>query len=246
MITAPIVTSATPPGTGTPSSGGATTSTASITVTVPPNAVPEASSFVVQSVADVAALAAAAPLPTEEGRIVAAVSITARDASNAVITANFAEPVTVAATVPAEDIPAGTNLDDCVLVFWDGDGWIEVPSTATIAADGSVSVTATVEHFTLFAVKLRRDLRPPVIAAVLSPAAPTFGSLGLALAVFHGGSVDALETAARNAGASGIWVQDASGAYRLLVVGGPTFLRVDFEAGFPAGIGSAVAVTLTR
>lgn len=75
---------------------------------------------------------------------------------------------------------------------------------------------------------------------------PTFSASGQALVIFGGGSVDQLESAAQGAKATGAWVQDASGAYRLLVVGGPAFLKDQFRAQFPGGLGVNVAATLTR
>lgn len=73
-----------------------------------------------------------------------------------------------------------------------------------------------------------------------------FSASGQALAVFTGGSTTQLETAARAEDASGAWVQDALGRFRLLVVDGPPFLRQEFSAAFPAGLWSNVAVTLVR
>ncbi len=47
-------------------------------------------------------------------------------------------------------------------------------------------------------------------------------------------------------GADGVWAQDASGAYHLLVVNGPAFLRTTFASFFPNGFTSSTAVTLTK
>jgi hypothetical protein len=88
------------------------------------------------------------------------------------------------------------------------------------------------------------------VAAQTAPGAfvapPVFGSGGLALAVFGGGSVDDLENAARRAGASGVWAQDPTGASNLLVVGGPSFLTEPFRRALSAGFSGPTAVTLTR
>ena len=77
-------------------------------------------------------------------------------------------------------------------------------------------------------------------------APPNFGTGTQAAAVFLGGSVDQLEAAARSSATSGVWVQDKSGAFQLLVVGGPAFLRDTFTSKFPGGFASATALTLTR
>ena len=77
-------------------------------------------------------------------------------------------------------------------------------------------------------------------------APPKFGANGLAFAVFAGGTVEQLETAAGAAGASGVWAQDSTGAQQLLVVGGPAFLRDPFKAKIPNGFAGATAVALIR
>ena len=64
--------------------------------------------------------------------------------------------------------------------------------------------------------------------------------------MFSGGTFDQLEAAARAAGATGLWVQDSGGQFRLLVIGGPAFLRDQFRAAFPLGLTSNLAVTVVR
>ncbi|MGE3856011.1 MAG: IPT/TIG domain-containing protein [Dehalococcoidia bacterium] len=97
---------------------------------------------------------------------------------------------------------------------------------------------------------------PPVTPPVTTPPAsggaggfaapPRFSASGQALVIFGGGTPDQLETAASAAGATGVWVQDATGAYQLLVVGGPAFLKDQFRAQFPGGIGANTPASLTR
>lgn len=77
-------------------------------------------------------------------------------------------------------------------------------------------------------------------------APPTFSTAGLASVVFNGGTVDQLEAAALSQRATGVWVQDSTGVYQLLVVGGPSFLKDAVKAKFPAGFSGVAAVTLTR
>ena len=76
--------------------------------------------------------------------------------------------------------------------------------------------------------------------------APIFNAAGQASVVFLGGDADELESAALGVGASGVWAQDTSGTFRLLVVGGPAFLKDAFRSAFPAGFPGATAVSLTR
>ena len=64
--------------------------------------------------------------------------------------------------------------------------------------------------------------------------------------IFGGGSVDQLEAAGSAAKATGVWVQDASGAYQLLVVSGPAFLKDQFKAKFPNALSANTVATLTR
>mgnify|MGYP003353855537 FL=1 len=74
---------------------------------------------------------------------------------------------------------------------------------------------------------------------------PTFSLTGQAIGIFNGGSTDQLEAAASANRATGAWVQDASGAYQLLVVGGPAFLKEEFKKHF-AGLFPNTVVTLNR
>ena len=75
---------------------------------------------------------------------------------------------------------------------------------------------------------------------------PAFSASGQALVIFAGGSVEQLEAAASAARATGVWVQDAGGAFRLLVVGGPAFLKEQFAASFPGALSANTAATLVR
>lgn len=77
-------------------------------------------------------------------------------------------------------------------------------------------------------------------------AAPVvYAPSGQALVVFRGGTVAQLEAAARAANATGVWAQDASGSYQLLILGGAAFIRDAFIAKIPAFAGDT-AVTLIR
>ena len=75
-------------------------------------------------------------------------------------------------------------------------------------------------------------------------ASPVFSESGLAAVVFNGGTPAQLESASLQVGATGAWVQDSSGTFRLLIVGGPAFLSTTFSGAFPNGLG-ITAVTLT-
>jgi hypothetical protein len=75
---------------------------------------------------------------------------------------------------------------------------------------------------------------------------PTFGVGTSAAVVFAGGTVDQLEAATIAAGAAGVWVQDSTGAYQLLIANGPSFLNDAFRARFVGGFATTVGVTLVR
>ena len=73
---------------------------------------------------------------------------------------------------------------------------------------------------------------------------PVYSASRQASAVFRGGTIDQLEAAARGANAGGVWAQSSNGAFQLLIVDGPAFLRAPFTAQFPTGFSTSTAVTL--
>ena len=117
-------------------------------------------------------------------------------------------------------------------------------------ADGSPElITDTVivrVATTVASTPVATPLAAPTGSAGRFSATPVFSPGGQALAIYVGGTVAQLEAAARTSNATGIWVQDASGGYQLLVVNGPAFLRDAFAARFASGFAGVVAVTLVR
>ena len=95
-------------------------------------------------------------------------------------------------------------------------------------------------------VSVRTNTSAPALGSGAFVAPPVFSTGGLALAVYGGGTVDQLEAAVRSAGGSGVWIQDGSGAYQLLVVGGPAFINAPVRTAFANGFTTPTAVTLTR
>ena len=86
----------------------------------------------------------------------------------------------------------------------------------------------------------------PAIGTPGNFAAPViYAPSGQAFVVFRGGTVAQLEVAARAANATGVWAQDASGSYQLLIIGGAAFIRDAFIAKVPT-FSSDTAVTLVR
>jgi hypothetical protein len=63
--------------------------------------------------------------------------------------ANFAPNVTITFAYNKADIPDGVSEESLLLAYWDGNKWINLPTTASVA--GNIA-TAKVEHFTPFAL----------------------------------------------------------------------------------------------
>ena len=130
----------------------------------------------------------------------------------------------------------------------------------TFTVDGRAaaeSVTFAVGHFV---PPPGLTLTTPAAAATPTPAAvpapsvgrgrlaatPIFDPTGRAFAVFNGGTVYELAAEAARVASTGVWAQDASGAYVLYIVGGPAFLADQFRAKFPSGFPGVAAVTLVK
>ena len=75
---------------------------------------------------------------------------------------------------------------------------------------------------------------------------PVWSVGGESLVVFTGGTVYQLHEAAKAVGASGVWVQDWQGAFQLLIVDGPDFLKDDFTRHFPRGVTAPTSVHLVK
>ena len=124
--------------------------------------------------------------------------------------------------------------------------------TATPAATATPTATATA---TPTATATSAATATPVATNTPTPAAPVlgkffgtpiFGASGPALAVFSGGSTADLEVAAKASGATGVWAQDMSGAFKLLVVDGPSFINEAFRMTFTSGLPANSPLTLTK
>ncbi|MGE3856644.1 MAG: LysM peptidoglycan-binding domain-containing protein [Dehalococcoidia bacterium] len=270
---APVVGSTAPePGVGTVGTAGATTTSVSATssstiaaafegtrvqVTTPPGTLPGGATLFAGVVASTDELLGRAPLPSTAD-LVAAYVVQATITGGTLDTSNFAQPVVIEVRIEPSALPANANTQNLVMAYWDGAQWVETPTTVTIGADGAFVLRTEVTHFTLFGAIVRSvplPTAPGVVAPPVTPpvstgagfaTAPIFAASGQASAVFLGRTVADLEAAARAAGATGAWVQDANGTFGLLVVGGPSFLRDQFAGLFPAGFGGVTAVTLVR
>ena len=131
-----------------------------VRVTVPVGAIPTAARIIVEPVASLATLALTAPTSTTI--MLAAVSAQALDTDGNAITTNFTTPVTIMVTVPADSVPSGAPITAFSMQFWSGTQWRDVVSTSALNNDGSVSLTASTLHFTMFAAKFTAE--PPATA----------------------------------------------------------------------------------
>ncbi|MGE3856215.1 MAG: hypothetical protein AB7G21_04555, partial [Dehalococcoidia bacterium] len=144
----------------------------------------------------------------------------------------------------------GTGDCPTVVATFSTQGDTPAPAaTATATATPTSTPVAT-------ATPTATSVATPTATATPAPAAapaggqffgtPIFGSGGQALSVFSGGTTAGLEARAKAAGAAGVWVQDASGAFLLLVIDGPSFINEAFRAAFSGGVPANTPVTLTR
>lgn len=147
-------------------------------------------------------------------------------------------------------------------VIIDGTGDCPTVALTYVVTSGGTAVPTTTPTATATATPVPTATATPVATATPTATAtatpaptavkaqflgtPVFGSAGQALAVFSGGTVADLEAAAKTAGATGIWAQDSSGSFKLLVIGGPGFINDAFRSAFPTGFAAAAPLTLTR
>ena len=128
--------------------------------------------------------------------------------------------------MPAASIPAG-DTEDLVVAFLGSDGkWVYVTTKVTVNADGSVTLTAMVDHFTLFAVLHR--------PAGFIGTAPAAGSIGLL--VTSGVSTPAgLVRVFGDAGCTvAVLAVLESGVWSIFVSGAPAQVNAAFPASLAA------------
>jgi len=85
------------------------------------------------------------PPPPEEGHVIGLAYDFGPD------DATFDEPITISFTYDPDDLPEGVSEEDLVIAVWDEDAgeWVELPSV--VDTENNI-ITATVDHFTTFAV----------------------------------------------------------------------------------------------
>jgi hypothetical protein len=150
------------------------------------DAVVQGARLIAGHVADLERMVADAPLP-RQSTVAAAFVIQASAASGTAITDGFAAPVEIVLVLPPGAISTRTPEREIVLGFWNGSEWVSLDGVARRNADGSVTLTASVAHFTLFAVMLQEGRGTFM---------PSPGAQGLSLAAWGSGDFTMLETAA--------------------------------------------------
>ena len=147
----------------------------------------------------------------------------------------------VSLLVAASEVLSSTVPGDLKAAGWDSSAkrWVYLPGQVQQNADGSFTITTTVDFY-------------GVVAVVFAPGAGRIAAFngysadGSGFGVFEGGYVDDLASAAAQNEADGVWAQDSLGLYRLLVVNGPAFLSKDFRDAFAGGVQVNSAVTLVQ
>ncbi|MCK9487015.1 MAG: hypothetical protein M0R73_10030 [Dehalococcoidia bacterium] len=190
-------------------------------VTAPAGALPEGSTLRAAAITNIDSLKEQAP-PPSDATIALAFSIQAEDSNGEPITEGFTEPIQIDFTVPASSVPE--NLDHLVLVFWNGTAWVEVAGEVTLNQDGTVTITALVDHFTVFAVMQQPD------RGTLSPAP---AATGITLTNWRGGGYALLEAALDEGDSAWVFVDGKPIGY---IVGAMPSVNADFMARFPGGV----------
>ncbi|MCK9486925.1 MAG: cadherin-like beta sandwich domain-containing protein [Dehalococcoidia bacterium] len=188
-------------------------------------ALPGDATLTVAGIANMGDLVAAAA-PPEGADLVLAFVVEAASAEGDAIR-EFAEPVLIQVTLPPSFMPPGADVRTLALAFWDGAAWVEVDAKVVRNEDGSYTVTASVDHFTVFSVT-----HQPARGQFTTPLPPR----GVALTRWGGGDI-ALLDAALGVGRSA-WIASGGRLYGHIggappVVNGGMAAR--YAGGIPAG-----------
>lgn len=150
-------------------------------VAVPAGALPSGSSVRVAAITNTTDLVEQAAIP--EGTDVAlGFSISAEAADGSEVSAGFSAPVAVEFTVEASALPASFDPDSLSIAFWNGARWAALQDVQAVSnPDGSVTLRALADHFTLFAVvnDAADAIRPGPADPLDEAPWPSLGSLGL-------------------------------------------------------------------
>lgn len=189
-------------------------------------------------------LTAAGPAATIETAFAnGALTVTAKDAAGNLVANGTEFTLTIASTVGSA-APAtiatvnGAGTFAVALNAATGNAIVTVRDTAA----GTVRLTQSV---TLSATGTTPTPTPTPGDGTFA-SAPTFGTGTAGMAVFNGGTVEQLAAAVTAAGGTSVWVQDANGTWRVMVVGAAAFINAGFNASFPTGFAGATAVSVVK
>ncbi len=208
-----------------------TTSGATATVNAPANALPDGSTLSAASLNNLAELTSQAPAPA--GTTVALAFVLEATDTNGNRLTQFDPSLELEFNVPASSVPAGATSGQMVVAFWNGSSWTEVEALVIVNSDGSFTITASVDHFTVFALLHQPD-RGTFSSALSFPVTFT---------VWRGGGYSLLDTAVGHGGSAWLMV---NGRFYAYTVGVPAFVNATFVSMFPAGIASNTAVVVAR
>ncbi|MEI7924667.1 MAG: LysM peptidoglycan-binding domain-containing protein [Chloroflexota bacterium] len=173
--------------------------------------------------------------------ILSAFGLSARDPQGLPVERPSTGAFRVSLLVAASEVLPSALPGDLKAGAWDSSAkrWVYLPAQVQKNADGSFTITTTVDFY-------------GVVAVIYAPGAGRIAAFngystdGSGFGVFEGGYVDDLASAAAQNEADGVWAQDSLGLYRLLVVNGPAFLSKDFREAFAGGVQVNSAVTLMQ
>ncbi len=201
-------------------------------VVAPANALPEGATISAAAITNVEELKEQAP-PPANADVTLAFVIEATDADGNDIEDGFNEPIALQFTVPAGTVPDDASGDDLVLVFWNGSEWVEVAGTVTENEDGSFTIDAEVDHFTIFSV-------------IHQPGRGTFSpapEAGVTLTIWQGGGYALLDEALADGGS--VWVYE-DGTGRGYVAGAPDFVNAAFRERYPSGVAAGTPLVVVQ
>jgi len=150
-------------------------------VTVPASALPSGSSVRIAAITNTSDLVEQAAVP-EGTDLALGFSISAEASDGSGVTAGFEVPVAVEFTVGADTMPASYDPDNLNIAFWNGVRWASLEGVQAAAnPDGSVTLTATTDHFTLFTVVIdpAKTIKPGPANPLEEVSISGFRSLGL-------------------------------------------------------------------
>ncbi|MDA0301905.1 MAG: SH3 domain-containing protein [Chloroflexi bacterium] len=157
------------------------------------------------------------------------------------------QQVTVTQSGPSAEGYRWVQINSGALSGWAAADYLSAGVLPIVSGAGSTPIASTPVLSSAPAPASVIEAPPPPIVVASRKGfvvPPVYGRESQqASAVFYAGSVDDLIAAATEAKASGVWAQDRTGEFQLLIVGGPTFM-VDAFRTKVVGFSGPTALTL--